>query len=247
MTLLALIVLLATTPAALAQEPVEDEAQSLPAGSRAMLEAAPSLPPPAETDDQLRSILAQDEFQQEAGEPRAESLWSRFLTWLNSLFSRAGLATGSWYGTVAILALTLLLIFLAVRMLWQLASRRRTHEARQVPRGEEHMTADDMIAAAEKAARAGNHRSAIRLRFLALLRRLAEPGLALTTNHQLTRRVTKRYPSLNAPFRELVLCYEDAWYGGMPCGAADYTRARELAERVAARVTEEAGDERPGQ
>lgn len=245
MTLLAVLLSMAMATAIHAQEAPAEESESLSVEARTMLETAPSLPPPTETGSLLREILAGDEFQEQAGAPEGEGKLSRFLDWLNALLARVGLATGSWQGTVVVLAVVALLLYLVVRLLWQLASRRRTAMAERTEGGVQHMSAADLLAAADDAAAAGDHRGAIRLRFLALLRLLAEPGLALTTNHQLMRRVAKRYPSVRTQFRELVLCYEDAWYGGMPCGAGDYTRAGELAERVGARITEEAGDERP--
>jgi len=246
-TLLAVLLSMAMTAAVHAQEAPAEESEPLSAGAQAVLETAPSLPPPAETAGLLREILTGDEFQEQAGSPEGQSLLSRFLDWLSSLLARVGLVTGSWQGTVIVLALVALMLYVVVRLLWQLASRRRTAMAERTAGGIQHMSAADLLAAADDAAAAGDHRGAIRLRFLALLRLLAEPGLALTTNHQLTRRVAKRYPSVGTQFRDLVLCYEDAWYGGLPCGSADYTRAGELAERVAARIAEEAGDERPDQ
>lgn len=244
----AAVVILACQAAALAQDVVaEEDAQTLPASVQPLLDTAPLLPSEAETRELLRQILAQDEYQVDATPPQGESPLARLLGWLGGLLQRLGLGPGSWYGTVIIIVLALLLLFAVVRMLWQLASRGRAHLAEQAAGGAEQLPVEALLAAAEQAAQAGDHRTAIRLRFLALLRILAEPDAVLTTNRQLMRRVARRFPSLSQPFRELVLCYEDAWYGSMPCGSADYSRAGELAARLEARVAEEAGSERPGE
>ena len=95
--------------------------------------------------------------------------------------------------------------------------------------------------AAELAAR-GAHRAAIRSQLLGVLRDLDERGIVpfnpARTDREYLRAVSEHGEWLAEPFRPLVRLVEGVFYGGAPCGQAEYERARAEAEAVRAVVGE---------
>ena len=95
--------------------------------------------------------------------------------------------------------------------------------------------------AAELAAR-GAHRAAIRSLLLGVLRDLDERGIVpfnpARTDREYLRAVSEHGEWLAEPFRPLVRLVEGVFYGGAPCGQAEYERARAEAEAVRAVVGE---------
>jgi hypothetical protein len=88
-------------------------------------------------------------------------------------------------------------------------------------------------AAAESAA-AGDLRGALRLRFLAVISEAHVPFSTLMTNSQIIRSVKASHPGLVKPLGELVLAFENAWYGGQQVDAESYRQADRLAESMEA-------------
>jgi hypothetical protein len=191
-------------------------------------------PDKQQTKQKLEQILAQPEYSGEAKPEERRPTWlSRLLDWLSHLFDRLGIAHSGPVGVVVISALALLLVWAVVRLVWDVLARQRARQLAQGEGGSEHeRSEDELLAQAQRAMGSGQYREAVRLRYLALLRRLGVPAVALQTNWQLARRVSRDWPQAGAQFKTLVLCYEDAWYGALPCGAEDYRQADELAGAV---------------
>jgi hypothetical protein len=186
----------------------------------------------------LREVLAQPEYQEENAAPRESGWLQKLLAWLEDTFGGIELA-GSDPVTLAVTALfAVLVLFLVTRVLWELYARRRIREGGGQIDATVEPAAHDLLEVATQAVRRGDYRSALRYRYLALLRMLELPTLVLLTNGQLLSGLARDCPAAKAPFAELVRRVEDAWYGGLPCAAADYREAGELAELVELRVKE---------
>ncbi len=214
---------------------------------------------PASTDKDTRKllsdILARPEFQEDPQQkPRQESWLQRLLRALQQWFSKLGfgMVAGSNVATViaAVLlgTLLLLLIYLLVRWIWDALSVGSNPRTSMDEKAEEEMEPDALARLAMQALARGEIRQAIRLRFKAVLRRLPQTSATvLLTNSQLKRRLAREYPSAAAPFGRLVVCFEDAWYGGMSVSEADYRSADGWAREVEQLVPLESQDKDGGQ
>ncbi|MCH7472889.1 DUF4129 domain-containing protein [bacterium] len=195
----------------------------------------PDLPPVDETRGMLEQILAQPEY---LGKETQEGWLQRFWHWLDGLFEGTGMPPlfGGWAGAVVILLLLAVISYLLVRLLWEIRVRRVRVRAESASGPTDELSSEGLMRAAEEAAGRGDYRQAIRLRFKALVSRLTLPASALKTNRQIARRIGREFPGAAGPFGQLVACFEDAWYGSLPCGASDYREAGTLAARVEERV-----------
>jgi hypothetical protein len=130
-------------------------------------------------------------------------------------------------------ALLLLLIYLLVRWVWDAVASGQTIKLKQEDKPEDQLEPDELLKLAQQALARGDVRAAIRLRFRAVLRRLPQTSATvLLTNSQLSRRLAREYPAAAQPFSKLVLCFEDAWYGGMPVRPEDFNAADGWAKAV---------------
>ena len=73
-----------------------------------------------------------------------------------------------------------------------------------------------------------------------LLKLLEMPEAPRRTNSQVRRWINRRHPAAEPSFDRLVLAFEDAWYGGLPCGPAEYR----LADGFAGTVTDQVVSDR---
>jgi hypothetical protein len=219
--------------AAAAQE-VRQEAEPAvtSAAGMAVLEHAPRLSAPADTAQELKRILAQDEFQESAEPAPRKSwigrMWDQFQLALDSMGS--GL-TGTW-GAVLAVVLLIALAFLVVRLLWGWSVRGRDGAPDAGGSQARRQTAEQLREAADLAAGQGDFRAAIRFRYLALLRALNLATTALMTNSQIKRSVSRRHPALAGSLGQLVTAYEDTWYGGLASRREDYELASDLARGI---------------
>jgi hypothetical protein len=58
------------------------------------------------------------------------------------------------------------------------------------------------------------------------------PASALLTNSQIVRLLRKRHPGVGNSLGQLVLCFEDSWYGTANVQLEDYGRVDSLAYEV---------------
>lgn len=207
------------------------------------LRHAPVLPVDSKLDSALtlRDILARPEFQTEEKQqsPRQEGWFERLIKLLQQWFSKLGMKTVAGNNTATIIATVLLggllalLVYLLVRWVWDALASGQVIRLKDDEKSEDEMEPDTLLKLAQQALARGEVRQAIRLRFRAVLRRLPQTSAAvLLTNSQLKRRVSREYPAAAQPFGRLVVCFEDAWYGGLPVASEDYRSADGWARAV---------------
>lgn len=237
------IIAVQALPASADQQSDDTDSSPLDAAGWEVLRHAPRLLPSGDTAGELQRILTQDEYKdapgKEAQESWAQNQWDRIQQMLAGL---SVIGTGVW-GLVAAGLLLALLAFLVARLLWQWATHARSGTAADEPGTGPPQTTKQLLEAAEIAARRGDFRAAIRFRYLALLRALNLPTAALMTNSQIRRRVVSRNPALQGAMGDLVIAFEDCWYGGVTAGQQDYERASGLAHSIEDVLSEQSEDE----
>ncbi len=188
----------------------------------------------------LHAILQRPEYNEQTAQGGAlAQLWERFLKWFRSLLpERRPVQPGTAMlvaqaARVIIYALCLALIgFVLWRYGPRLARRTRTRarerEARvvlgeQLAPGE---TAADLLAAAERLARAGDLRGAMRKGYIAVLCELGERKILRLEPHKTNRdylRALREHTRLFQSVQPLTNAYERHWYGLVPARAADWS------------------------
>jgi hypothetical protein len=180
----------------------------------------------------LAAILRGADFNERGprGQSAAEQLLERFLQWVQDLFPRwspveggaAGSSPVAQYAVFALVAVAL--VFVLWRYLrWRAGrpkpERRGRREARVVlgERLEDDQTAADILEDAERLARAGNLRGAIRKAYVALLCEMGDRHLIRLaqhkTNRDYLRSVRDAAPQTYGLFRPLTDSFERHWYG----------------------------------
>jgi hypothetical protein len=190
----------------------------------------------------LNSILRSHEFDREAGPQQGNALQrlvKRFIEWLKSLMPE-GLALtpgasprASTATQVIVFTLCLAVLGYVARLLWKrrrpgTASLKLKRKARVVlgERLEADQTASDLLEDAERLARAGNLRGAIRKAYVALLCELGDRGVVRLAQHKTNRdyldavRRAAR-PRLYTELLPLTSDFELHWYGLRPASDAD--------------------------
>ena len=249
------LVLLASLPAR-AQAPTDGPPADYPGPSPEAAREALDFPvvtgPGLDTAAELERILSQPDFQEAGADSAPSETWlEKFLRWFQQRFggrSAPGSSPG-WTTVIAVLVGVVLVIYLLTRLVWWLMGWRRDRgpTAAEDDGPARHLSPDGLDKLAGEAAGRGDHRGAVRYRYLALLKRLDMPESPLRTNSQVRRWIDRKHPLALDGFTALAGCYEDAWYGGLPCGAEDYDQARGHAaaveERVAADQEREAAEQ----
>jgi hypothetical protein len=190
----------------------------------------------------LNSILRRPEFDRQAlKQPSAlERLIEELREWLSGLFPRGARVTPGGSPRVSRWTLVLVgLLCLAVlayvaRLAWLRRGKGRKtlglkREARVVlgERLEADQTASDLLDEAERLARAGELRGAIRKAYVALLCELGDRGVVRLAQHKTNRdyldavRRAAR-PSLYTELLPLTNAFELHWYGLRPASDADW-------------------------
>lgn len=170
-------------------------------------------------------------------------LWQRFVHWLRSLFSSNENLEPGTPGTSSRLA-QIIIIGLALAVigyiLWKFAplfrraldSRKREKpEARVVlgERVEADQTSADLLAEAERLARAGDLRAAIRKGYIALLCELGDRKVIGLAQHKTNRdylRAVRQIEPLHGQMQQLTLSFENHWYGFVPATENDWDSFR---------------------
>jgi hypothetical protein len=182
----------------------------------------------------LASILSRSEYNKASQESALARLWARFKRWLDSLFPEREPAQQPEHVTQAPAATHLaeiIVIALAIAAIayaaWKLLPRfLRNRGTKKRARGEARVvlgerlapdeTASDILAEAERLARAGDIRGAIRKGYIALLCELGDRKLLHLaqhkTNRDYLRALSDRRP-LQGEVQLLTDSFEKHWYG----------------------------------
>lgn len=202
--------------------------------AQATLDYLPQLPDSSATSSTLKGILAQPEYNGgEEEEPPGESWPEKVFNWLTRALGRLGGGRSTnYFGVVAIVLLVGLLLFLLVRLAWNMFGGRRFSTDPKQSASLENLSPEDLVAQAARAATGGDYQLAIRLRFKAVLSLLKMPSSAVLTNSQVLRRLQRNMPFAATPFAELARVFEDTWYGGQPCSAVEYQLVSECAGKI---------------
>ena len=201
-----------------------------------------------ENKQKLAEILKREEYAKSVEEEGFLSrLWRRFVEWLKSLFPKAetkkstpnqGLGSVFYFLQILIYVLVFAVIAFVVYkfapfFIKKLRAAKRNKKTERIILGEKisaDETSDNLFSEAEKLARDGNLRGAIRKGYIALLFELSERnviGLAKhKTNRDYLRDVRKRN-ELHKNMDGLTLNYERHWYGFEAAEARDWEEFRD--------------------
>ncbi len=204
----------------------------------------------------LAEILRRQEYQKP--EPKGESLfqkwWRMFLEWLAKMMPQRSStpSTGpSFEGLRVALqvvifgAVAALILFLVWRFVPFFARRRSTSKTKEGDRvilGEcigEDESAADIFSEAERLARAGDHRGAIRKGYIALLVELGDRNIVRIARHKTNRdylRDVRKRDELFSDMSGLTSNFERSWYGLRLAGAEDWAEFRDRCRRAISSV-----------
>jgi len=198
----------------------------------------------------LSEILNRPEFQRPIKEPKEESegaSWlKQFIEWIEGLFPKVNPSGGAAEGTasfvgvlqwVLIIAVILVLGFVLYKLLPLFAPRFRRviREGREerVILGErigEDQSAEDLFGEAERLAREGDVRGAIRKGYVALLCELSDRKLIGLARHKTNRDYLRDVRSRREVYERmngLTGKFERHWYGGQDARPHDWEEFRE--------------------
>jgi len=211
------------------------------------LDEAEQLAAPADKDEskgRLAEILRRPEYDKSAAQGSAlERLWERFIRWLSSLFPRVKPlqpGTGRALSGIAQIVVIIVSVGLIAFLVWKfgprfLRSRGKRKKQKREPRivlGEQlepDQTAADLLEQAERLARSGDLRAAIRKAYIALLCELGDRKIISLARHKTNRdylsSVRDRI-SLYQSMRKLTANFERHWYGFVPAKLEDWAEFR---------------------
>ncbi|SDD57013.1 protein of unknown function [Sanguibacter gelidistatuariae] len=166
------------------------------------------------------------------------SLLERFLTWLRDLFDGVSVAglSGGW----AALVLVAVIAVIAAVALYVSGPVRRSRRARHAPvlGIDDIRSADDLLAAASRAASLGDFGAATLDAFRALARRSEErtildpaPG---RTAHEAALMIGARLPGLAPALADGATSFDAIYYGKVPADSTSYEQMRGLEAAAAA-------------
>ena len=191
----------------------------------------------------LAEILRRPEYvRTPAQESALERLLDQFLRWLSRLMPHPKpIQPGSsrLVSSLAQIVVVAVCVGAIALLIWRygprLLSRRRKKkkkgEARIVlgEKLEPDQSAADLLAQAEKLARDGNLRAAIRKAYIALLCELGDRKIISLAQHKTNRdylNAVRNKGSLYTSMRKLTNSFELHWYGFVPVGEADWNEFR---------------------
>ena len=194
----------------------------------------------------LSEILSRPEFQKPTPKPPEESLISklirRFLEWLEPMLPKFGGNAPDLSGTVTVVqyvligAIILLLGFLAYKLapLFAPRFRRKKTEERESrvilgERIDDDISAADLFGDAERLAREGDLRGAIRKGYVALLCEMSDRKLIGLARHKTNRDYLRDVRSRREIYGEmsgLTGSFERHWYGAQDANAEDWQEFR---------------------
>jgi Domain of unknown function (DUF4129) len=191
----------------------------------------------------LAEILRRPEYVRNPPQGNAlEQLLERFLRWLSKLIPHPKpiqpgnsrlVSSLAQIVVVAVCvgAIALLIWRYGPRLMRNRRKKKKKGEARIVlgERLEPDQTAADLLAQAEKLAREGNLRAAIRKAYIALLCELGDRKIISLAQHKTNRdylNAVRNKGSLYTSMRKLTNSFELHWYGFVPVGEADWNEFR---------------------
>jgi hypothetical protein len=202
----------------------------------------------------LHAILQRPEYNEgtAAGDSALARLWQRLLRWLRGLMPtprpmQPGTAMfASRAVRFIVYALCLALIaFVLWRYGPRLLRRKLTHTSERRARvilGERlapDETAVDLLSEAERLARSGDLRGAMRKAYIAVLCELGERKILRLAPHRTNRdylRALRDHASLLHTVQPITAAYERHWYGLIPANDADWSEFYERVQRLASGV-----------
>src|SRR5438128_2235258 len=197
-----------------------------------------------ESKGRLAEILRRPEYDKSAAQGSAlERLWERFIRWLSSLFPRAKPlqpGTGRALSGIAQVVVIVVSLGLIAFLVWKfgprfLRSRGKRKKQKREPRivlGEQlepDQTAADLLEQAERLARSGDLRAAIRKAYIALLCELGDRKIISLARHKTNRDYLSSVRgriSLYQSMRKLTANFERHWYGFVPARLEDWAEFR---------------------
>jgi hypothetical protein len=205
----------------------------------------------------LAEILAREEYQKPA--PKEGSgltgLIERFLNWLRSFFPESGPSSSLPYDFsgfakvlqiglfVVIFGLIGFLIYKFAPLLFPAARRgsrvKKSHRTILGERIAAEESSADLFGEAERLARDGEIRAAIRKGYIALLCDLSDKNVISLEQHKTNRdylRDLRKRPPLYGSVSGLTSSFERHWYGFQPTAAADWEDFRESYKKAVADV-----------
>jgi hypothetical protein len=248
--------------AALAPERVEEKRKKITHLRERLTSLAASLDEEAATAGQaardkeaekgrLQSILRRPEYKEEAAKGGA---FQKLLEWISDFIrglmpkrSPMSPGTSSLFSIVARLFVYALAVGLIVFLAWRYApllfgrvraSRRAKAQEARVVLGERlapDETSSDLIAEAERLARAGDLRGAIRKAYVAVLCELGDRRLIRLAQHKTNRdylAALRDRRELYGVMHPLTHSFERHWYGFAPASDADWAEYRALCNRA---------------
>jgi hypothetical protein len=191
----------------------------------------------------LAEILRRPEYVRTPPQGNAlEQLLDRFLRWLSRLMPHpkpiqpGSSRLASSLAQIIVIALCVGAIGLLIwrygpRLMSGRRNKKKKREARIVlgEKLEADQTAADLLAQAEKLARDGNLRAAIRKAYIALLCELGDRKIISLAQHKTNRdylNAVRNKGSLYTSMRKLTNSFELHWYGFVPVGEADWNEFR---------------------
>jgi Domain of unknown function (DUF4129) len=194
----------------------------------------------------LAAILRRSEYNKAAEQSALARLWERFKRWLKSLFPEREssarepvrkIPVASNAAQIIVITLALAVIAYAA---WKLLPRFLRHRGKKkkekrearVVLGERlgpEETASDILAEAERLARAGDIRGAIRKGYIALLCELGDRKLLRLAQHKTNRDYLRALSDHRAIYGEVSLLtnsFENHWYGYAPGTESDWAAFR---------------------
>jgi hypothetical protein len=169
------------------------------------------------------------------------SLLQRIWEWITERIRRFidSFDVGGSGGEVSWAALGLIVLLIAVAaaiIWWWVGGVQRGRSRRSALMTEEHTTARDHRAAAERYAAAGQWAEAVRERLRAIARDLEErvilapqPG---RTADELAAEAAVALPRFAEDLRSAARVFDEVWYGERPAGEADYRQLTDLDQRL---------------
>ncbi len=190
---------------------------------------------PEEVHERAREILARAEFQ-----PEPRSLLQRALDWaLERLGDALGAVVGGGavgvLGWLVVVALSVAVLVLVVRLLRSVGGDRQLSEAQ----GHDPLRPpEDWRAEADRHEANGQWKQALRCRYRALVASLSAAGLLEEvpgrTTGEYRDQLSGNLPSAAEDFGTATRLFEAAWYGDRAVHAEDNQRFRSMSDRVLA-------------
>jgi hypothetical protein len=191
----------------------------------------------------LAEILRRPEYVRNPPQGSAlERLVDQFLRWLSRLIPHPKpIQPGSsrLVSTLAQIAVVAVCVGAIALLIWRYGPRLMRGRRKKKKKGEARIvlgeklepdqSAADLLAQAEKLAREGNLRAAIRKAYIALLCELGDRKIISLAQHKTNRdylNAVRNKGSLYTSMRKLTNSFELHWYGFVPVGEADWNEFR---------------------